>query len=97
MTIYDYLVQLPPEQRAGQIGCVDGCLMALRKYDPADAAYLSCGTWACPEYLAPALGFAFECKNPGTADRKCCARCAAGFLRMQYPNTGKCKHEASHD
>lgn len=52
--------------------------------------------WACPEYLAPQLGLAFECKSPAVNNEKFCERCAAAFLSAQMPNTGRVKKPWTH-
>ena len=59
----------------------------------AAASYLH---WACPEYLAPQLGLAFECKSPAVNNEKFCERCAAAFLSAQMPNTGRVKKPWTH-
>ena len=88
MTILEYLQTFETDERVVLVGCADSALRGLRGCTPAMAAtsYLH---WACPEYLAGQLGFAFECRNPGTVDEKRCESCAAAFLSMQMPNTGR--------
>lgn len=92
MTVKEYIADMDKQDRVGVVGYADGALLGIRGLDEvACAAYL---TWACPDYLAPKIGLAFECKNPGTADRQVCRRCARAFLRARYPNTGRRKdHE----
>ena len=91
MTILEYLQDLDRDDRAARVGCVDNALLGLRGLAPETVAAASWKTWACPEYLAEALGFVFECKHPRTGDPTICEGCAAAFLRAQYPNTGRAK------
>ena len=58
---------------------------------PARMAAASYLHWACPEYLAPQLGLAFECKSPAVNNEAYCERCAAAFMSAQMPNTGRVK------
>ena len=76
-------------------GMVDNTLRGLRRCTARMAAtsYLH---WACPEYLAPQLGLAFECKSPAVNNEKFCERCAAAFLSAQMPNTGRVKKPWTH-
>ena len=91
MTILEYLQDLDRDDRAARVGCVDNALLGLRGLVPETVAAASWKTWACPEYLAEAMGFVFECKHPRTGDPTICEDCAAAFLRAQYPNTGRAK------
>ena len=95
MTIYDKLADMTKEERIAAVGCVDMALLGIRAFEPLTVAAASCGTWACPEYLAAALGFAFDCPEPHTADKTRCERCAAAFLRMQWPNTGRRRQDGT--
>lgn len=90
MTIMEYLQSLSLEDRVALVGCADNALRGLRNCTERTAAnsFLS---WACPEYLAGQLGFAFECQSPASNSDKRCERCAAAFLKMQMPNTGRAK------
>lgn len=89
MTIMEYLQSMSAEERAVKIGCVDNALKGLRGIEARDAARASCKSWACPDYLAQQIGVAFECKHPYTAKDGVCERCAAAFLSMRMPNTGR--------
>lgn len=91
MTILEYLQDLDQVDRAARVGCVDNALLSLRGLAPETAAAASWKTWACPEYLADVLGFAFKCQYPRAGDPEICEGCAAAFLRAQYPNTGRAK------
>lgn len=88
MTILEYLQALDTDERIVLVGCPDNALRGLRgcNADMAAASYLH---WACPEYLAAQLGFAFECKHPASVTATRCEACAAAFLSMQMPNTGR--------
>lgn len=88
MTILEYLQALEPDERTVLVGCSDSALRGLRGCTAgmADTSYLH---WACPEYLAAQLGFAFECKRPSSVSVQRCEDCAAAFLSMQMPNTGR--------
>ena len=83
------------QNTAVKVGCVDNTLRGLRRCTArmAAASYLH---WACPEYLAPQLGLAFECKSPAVNNEKFCERCAAAFLSAQMPNTGRVKKPWTH-
>ena len=76
MTVLEWLQELEEEERIVKVGCVDNTLRGLRRCTArmAAASYLH---WACPEYLAPQLGLAFECKSPASAARRrfCPRRC----------------------
>ena len=87
--------ELEEEERIVKVGCVDNTLRGLRHCTArmAAASYLH---WACPEYLAPQLGLAFECKSPAVNNEKFCERCAAAFLSAQMPNTGRGKKPWTH-
>lgn len=95
MTVLEWLQELEEEERIVKVGCVDNTLRGLRRCTArmAAASYLH---WACPEYLAPQLGLAFECKSPAVNNEKFCERCAAAFLSAQMPNTGRVKKPWTH-
>lgn len=95
MTVLEWLQELEEEERVVKVGCVDNTLRGLRRCTArmAAASYLH---WACPEYLAPQLGLAFECKSPAVNNEKFCERCAAAFLSTQMPNTGRVKKPWTH-
>lgn len=95
MTVLEWLQELEEEERIVKVGCVDNTLRGLRRCTArmAAASYLH---WACPEYLAPQLGLAFECKSPAVNNEAYCERCAAAFLSAQMPNTGKVKKPWTH-
>lgn len=94
MTVKEYIAAMDKQDRVGVVGYADGALLEIRGLDEDEVACAAYLTWACPDYLAPKIGLAFECKNPGTADRQVCRRCARAFLRARYPNTGRRKaHE----
>lgn len=93
--VLEWLQELEEEERIVKVGCVDNTLRGLRRCTArmAAASYLH---WACPEYLAPQLGLAFECKSPAVNNEKFCERCAAAFLSAQMPNTGRVKKPWTH-
>lgn len=91
MTIYERLAEMDREERAAAVGYSDASLLGLRGLDPAAAGAVAFRSWACPEYLAGVLGFTFECNEPRSFNAGRCAKCAAAFLRMQWPNTGKAR------
>lgn len=68
MTVLEWLQELEEEERIVKVGCVDNTLRGLRRCTArmAAASYLH---WACPEYLAPQLGLAFECKSPAVNNK----------------------------
>lgn len=87
MTVLEWLQELGEEERIIKVGCVDNTLRGLRRCTARMAAtsYLH---WACPEYLAPQLGLAFECKSPAVNNEKFCERykadCAQDAKRRAY-------------
>ena len=98
MTVLEWLQELGEEERIVKVGCVDNTLLAQANdldvsAESAAASYLH---WACPEYLAPQIGLAFECKSPAVNNEKFCERCAAAFLSAQMPNTGRVKKPWTH-
>ena len=95
MTVLEWLQELEEEERIVKVGCVDNTLRGLR-HCTARMAATSYLHWACPEYLAPQLGLAFECKSPAVNHEKFCERCAAAFLSAQMPNTGRVKKPWTH-
>lgn len=95
MTVLEWLQELEEEERIIKVGCVDNTLRGLR-HCTARMAATSYLHWACPEYLAPQLGLAFECKSPAVNNEAYCERCAAAFLSAQMPNTGKVKKPWTH-
>lgn len=52
------------------VGMKDAALLGLRAYEIKTIAEAAFGTWACPEYLAPMIGFAFECKVQQAATKR---------------------------
>lgn len=92
MTVLEWLQELEEEERIIKVGCVDNTLRRCTARMAA-ASYLH---WACPEYLAPQLGLAFECKSPAVNNEAYCERCAAAFLSAQMPNTGRVKKPWTH-
>ena len=95
MTILEYLQDMELEDRVALVGCADNALRGLRNCTAKTAA-TSFLHWACPEYLAPQLRLAFECKSPAVNNEKFCERCAAAFLSAQMPNTGRVKKPWKH-
>lgn len=95
MTVLEWLQELEEEERIIKVGCVDNTLRGLR-HCTARMAATSYLHWACPEYLAPQLGLAFECKSPAVNNENFCGRCAAAFLSAQMPNTGRVKKPWTH-
>lgn len=87
MTVLEWLQELGEEERIIKVGCVDNTLRGLR-HCTARMAATSYLHWACPEYLAPQIGLAFECKSPAVNNEKFCERCAAAFLSAQMPWPG---------
>lgn len=90
MTILEYLQDMELEDRVALVGRADNALRGLRNCTAKTAA-TSFLHWACPEYLAPQLGLAFECSSPASNNDARCERCAAAFLQMQMPNTGRAR------
>ncbi len=82
-TIYDLLAGMPPQDRAGKVGFADNALLGLHNLGPDEAAAAAFGSWACPEYLAGALGIKYQCPAPPGASPARCRKCAATFLKMR--------------
>lgn len=94
MTVKEYIAAMDKQERVSIVGYADSALLGIRGLNEDAVACAAHLTWACPDYLAPMIGLAFECKNPGTADWQVCRLCARAFLRARYPNTGRRKaHE----
>lgn len=82
-TIFDRLAGMPVERRRALVGVSDASLAALRELGPAGAAAAGWRSWACPDYLAGALGVEYRCPDPPGSSAERCRRCAAAFLRMR--------------
>lgn len=81
-TVYERLAGMPAGERAALVGTGAASLLAVRELGPEGAAE-AFGSWACPEYLAGALGLEYRCPDPPGAGGARCRRCAAAFLRMR--------------
>lgn len=82
-TIFDRLLVMPAAQRVAVVGFKDDGLLALRELGPAGAAAAGFRSWACPDYLAGALGVEYRCPDPPGLSEDRCRRCAAAFLQMR--------------
>lgn len=87
MTVLEWLQELEEEERIVKVGCVDN---TLRKYAPLHRqdGRRQLPALVCPEYLAPQLGLAFECKSPAVNNEKFCERCAAAFCPRRCRTRG---------
>lgn len=82
-TIFDLLADIPPADRVAKVGTADSSLLGLHNMGPDEAAGLAFGRWACPEYLAGALGIEYRCPDPPGGSPARCRKCAAAFLKMR--------------
>lgn len=85
-TIWARFARLPVEYRRALVGH-DGALLDdvddVREMGPVKAAAVGWRSWACPDYLAGALGVEYRCPDPPGSSAERCQRCAAAFLRMR--------------
>lgn len=88
MTVLEWLQELEEEERIIKVGCVDNTLRGLRRCTArmAAASYLH---WACPEYLAPQLGLAFECKSPRSTTKHTASAARRRFCPRRCRTQGR--------
>lgn len=82
-TIFEQLAGLPAERRRALVGTSDASLDTMQELGPAGAADAGWRSWACPDYLAYALGINYHCQEPAGVSEERCRRCAAAFLKMR--------------
>lgn len=82
-TIFEKLAGMPAEKRVAVVGFKDAALLALPEFGPVGAAAAGFRSWACPDYLAGAMGIEYRCPAPPGLSEERCRQCAAAFMRMR--------------